>query len=272
MGSEMCIRDRPNGNNIIRDKSSGTIIESDQLRGILGSLSNDPDLRGRDFANKMNDIGVRVPQVLVVQPEEEQNVEGKHLSRVQSTTDKRGRAAVSFSTSETGSSRMGMLTRLNIDRPMGIVLDGQLHSAPNINSAIFSNGVIEGDFTQEEVNELIINLESGKLDVALNKSPISRDFIESTLGEELKNKGIWAIGCSLILVLVFMLIYYRFAGIVATIALLLNLILILAMVMAINQPLTLTGLAGLVLTVGMSVDANVLVFERIREELDEGRH
>ena len=269
-GDILPIKFVPNGNNIIRDKSSGTIIESDQLRGILGSLSNDPDLRGRDFANKMNDIGVRVPQVLVVQPEEEQNVEGKHLSRVQSTTDKRGRAAVSFSTSETGSSRMGMLTRLNIDRPMGIVLDGQLHSAPNINSAIFSNGVIEGDFTQEEVNELIINLESGKLDVALNKSPISRDFIESTLGEELKNKGIWAIGCSLILVLVFMLIYYRFAGIVATIALLLNLILILAMVMAINQPLTLTGLAGLVLTVGMSVDANVLVFERIREELDRG--
>ena len=260
----------PNGNNIIRDKSSGTIIESDQLRGILSSLSNDPDLQGRDFAKRMNDIGVRVPQILVVQPEEEQNVEGKHLSQVQSTTDKRGRAAVSFSTSADGSSKMGMLTRMNIDRPMGIVLDGQLHSAPNINSAIFSNGVIEGDFTQEEVNELIINLESGKLDVALNKSPISRDFIESTLGQELKNKGIWAIGCSLLLVLVFMLLYYRFAGIVATIALLLNLILILALVMAINQPLTLTGLAGLVLTVGMSVDANVLIFERIREELDRG--
>ena len=135
-GDILPIKFVPNGNNIIRDKSSGTIIESDQLRGILGSLSNDPDLRGRDFANKMNDIGVRVPQVLVVQPEEEQNVEGKHLSRVQSTTDKRGRAAVSFSTSETGSSRMGMLTRLNIDRPMGIVLDGQLHSAPNINSCL----------------------------------------------------------------------------------------------------------------------------------------
>ena len=260
----------PSRSNIIRDKSSGTIIESNQLQAIISSLSRDPDLQGRDFAFRMNEIGVRVPQILVIQPEEEQNVEGKHLSQVQSTTDKRGRAAVSFSTTADGSSRMGMLTRLNIEQPMGIVLDGQLHSAPNINSAIFSNGVIEGNFTQEEVNELIINLESGKLDVALNKSPISRDFIESTLGQELKNKGIWAIACSLGLVLVFMLVYYRFAGIVATIALLLNLVLILALVMAINQPLTLTGLAGLVLTVGMSVDANVLIFERIREELDRG--
>ena len=260
----------PRPNNIIRDKSTGTIIESGQLRAILDSLPNDQDLEGQAFAYRMDEFGIRVPQILVIQPEEDQNVEGKHLSQVQASTDERGRAAVNFKTSAEGSSRMGMLTRLNIDRPMGIVLDGQLHSAPNINSAIFSRGEISGDFSQEEIQELIINLESGKLDVALNKSPISRDFIESTLGQELKNKGIWAIGCSLVLVLIFMLFYYRFAGIVATVALLLNLLLILALVMAINQPLTLTGLAGLVLTVGMSVDANVLIFERIREELDRG--
>ena len=106
--------------------------------------------------------------------------------------------------------------------------------------------------------------------MALNKNPISRNFVESTLGNELRTKGIWAIGVSLALVLVFMCFYYRFAGVIATISLILNLALILALIMFIQQPLTLTGLAGLVLTVGMSVDANVLIFERIREELDRG--
>lgn len=256
----------PQGQNLVRSKS-GEIIEPSKY---LPLTSADPDDWGRELADKFKALDVRVPQILVVQPKENENVEGKHLATVQSTIDERGRAAVSFSTTAEGGSRMGLLTRLNKDRPMGIVLDGQIHSAPNINSTIISNGVIEGDFTQAEVDELIINLESGKLDVALNKSPISRDFIESNLGQELKNKGIWAIGCSLLLVLVFMLFYYRFAGVVACIALLLNLLLILALIMAINQPLTLTGLAGLVLTVGMSVDANVLIFERIREELDRG--
>jgi len=213
---------------------------------------------------------VRTPQILVIQPEEAQNVEGEHLANVSSAMDERGRGSVAFKTTAVGSSKMGNLTRKNIDRPMGVVLDGQLHSAPNIQSAIYANGRITGEFTPEEVAELIITLESGKLDVALNKSPISRDFIESNLGKQLLEQGFLAIGCSLVLVLIFMMFYYRFAGIVATAALLLNLVLILALVMAINQPFTLTGLAGLVLTVGMSVDANVLIFERIREELDRG--
>ncbi len=256
----------PGRENLLRKKSTGELINNLNTFAFSGEDSQ----RGRAFAIwcKQNDI--RTPQILVIQPDEDQNVEGKHLTNVSSTTDEKGRGSVAFKTSDEGSSKMGMLTRMNIDRPMGIVLDGQLHSAPNIQSAIYKNGRITGEFTPEEVSELIINLESGKLDVALNKAPISRDFIESNLGKELKEKGFWAIGCSLILVLVFMVIYYRFAGIVATVALLLNLVLILALVMAINQPLTLTGLAGLVLTVGMSVDANVLIFERIREELDRG--
>jgi len=104
----------------------------------------------------------------------------------------------------------------------------------------------------------------------MNKQPISTDFIESTLGNELKQKGFLAIGASMVLVLIFMVVYYRFAGFVAAFALLLNLVLILALVMAIGVKFTLTGLAGLVLTVGMSVDANVLIFERIREELSRG--
>ena len=165
---------------------------------------------------------------------------------------------------------MGRLTGRNKEKPMGIVLDGLLHSAPTIQSRISTRGTITGDFSRAEIDDLIGQLKSGKLDVALNKQPISTDFIESTLGNELKQKGFWAIGVSMILVLIFMVIYYRFAGFVAAFALLLNLVLILALVMAIGVKFTLTGLAGLVLTVGMSVDANVLIFERIREEMARG--
>ena len=257
----------PQRNDLVRDKASGSILDLSTMPAPIGS---DSDLLGAQFAKWCADQGVRTPQILVIQPDDDQNVEGEHLSNVSSTMDERGRGSVAFKTTEVGSSKMGMLTRMNIDRPMGVVLDGQLHSAPNIQSAIYKNGRITGEFTPEEVAELIITLESGKLDVALNKSPISRDFIESNLGKQLLEQGFFAIGCSLVLVLIFMMLYYRFAGIVATTALLLNLVLILALVMAINQPFTLTGLAGLVLTVGMSVDANVLIFERIREELDRG--
>jgi SecD/SecF fusion protein len=263
----------PQPSHLVRDKSTGRIIDYTEIRGSLGP---DPEKHGRDFAKWLKDRGIRAPQILLMKPDEDMNVEGKHLASVSSDTDEKGRACVSFKTSDEGSMRLGLFTKMNEPDSqgerhlMGIVLDDQLHSAPTIEEAIYKNGRISGNFTQEEVDDLVIKLKSGKLDVALNKAPISKDFINSTLGEELKQKGVWAIVSSLLLVLVFMLFYYRFAGIVANIGLLLNVVFILALVMAINQPLTLTGLAGLVLTVGMSVDANVLVFERIREEIDRG--
>ena len=213
---------------------------------------------------------IRDLQVLVAQPDERMDVQGKDLSRVAWQMDEKGGNSVAFKLTSDGSKRMGRLTGRNKKKPMGIVLDGLLHSAPTINDRISTNGTITGDFSRAEIDDLIGQLKSGKLDVALNKQPISTDFIESTLGNELKQKGFLAIGASMILVLIFMVIYYRFAGFVAAFALLLNLVLILALVMAIGVKFTLTGLAGLVLTVGMSVDANVLIFERIREEMARG--
>ena len=261
----------PDGVHLIRNKATGEIISLNTLQ-----YSNNAKHRGLDFAYWCRDLGITKPEILMMFPEENQDVQGKHLSSVTSTFDQEGKPAVAFRTTIEGMGRLGLLTKLNGPDPnsgkkeLGIVIDGHLHSAPTINGTIRDNGEISGSFTQREVAELKTNLNSGKLSVALNKNPISRNFVESTLGQELRDKGIWAIGASLILVLVFMIIYYGFAGIVATISLVLNLLLILALVMMIKQPLTLTGLAGLVLTVGMSVDANVLIFERIREELDRG--
>ncbi len=232
-------------------------------------------LNSRAFTEYLNARGIR-PQILVMEPREDENVEGKHLANVTAGTDQNGSPNVNFETKPDGASRMGMLTGLNEPdaednkKLLGIVLDGKLHSAPSINGRITNRGEISGNFSMREVNDLTNKLRSGKLDAALNKNPISKDFVESLLGKELQQQGVWAIGISLLLVLVFMIYYYRFAGIVAAMALVLNIILILAVVMAIKQPLTLTGLAGLVLTVGMAVDANVLIFERIREEMERG--
>ena len=263
----MPLKQLPSSNNLIRDKSTGRIVNFQEFSGVF---TNDPDQSAANLAAWCKRNKIRTLQILMLEPDEDKAVDGKDLSSVSNGTDERGRGCVYFKTTSAGTSLLGSFTAINKNRQMGIVVDDQLHSAPNINEAIYGNGQITGQFTTEEVEDLVIKLKSGKLEVALNKAPISKDFIESTLGQELKEKGIWAISVSLILVLVFMMFYYRFAGFVATAALVLNLVLILALIMAIKQPLTLTGLAGLVLTVGMSVDANVLIFERIREELDRG--
>lgn len=260
----------PSRGNLVRDSRTNRIIDMESID--LGAKAEDA---GMKFAlwcqkNKVN------PQILMMEPEgDDTNVEGRHIAQVRSDMDEYGRPCISFNMNTEGGQRMGLFTQLNKPdnsgkRLMGIVLDGQLHTAPSIEEPIFDRGRITGSFTQKEVNDIIINLRSGKLEVALNKNPISKQYIESNLGADLKRKGLGAIGLSFVLVLVFMAVYYRFAGIVACAALILNLLLIMAVVMAIRQPLTLTGLAGLVLTIGMSVDANVLIFERIREELDRG--
>ena len=254
----------PNGNELWRDRNTGQIVRFPNLRD------------GADFAEFCDSSGIR-PQVLMIESRPDEKVDGSDLAAVSRGTDpKTGRPIVQFETTAQGAGQLGMLTGMNEPdasdnkRLLGIVIDDKLSSAPSINGRISSRGIIEGDFTIKEIDDLVTKLQSGKMKAALNKNPISKNYVESLLGKELRSKGIWAITVSLMLVLVFMVFYYRFAGIVAACSLVLTIILILAVVMAIQQPLTLTGLAGLVLTVGMSVDANVLIFERIREEMDRG--
>ncbi|MCH2179321.1 MAG: protein translocase subunit SecD [Mariniblastus sp.] len=269
-GEVLAVKFVPQGTQFIRDSASGKLVEMQSI-----PVGNDETVAGMRFAQWWRENQPGSPQILIMVPPEDMNVEGKHLSGITTGIDERGRPSVNFDLTDDGSLRMGEFTLTHEPNTegryfMGIVLDGQLHSAPTIEEAIYGRGRITGSFSEREVNDLVINLRSGKLDVALNENPISKQFIESSLGQELKDKGIYAVGLSFVIVLVFMLFYYRFSGVVATFALLMNLLLILACIMAIQQPLTLTGLAGLVLTVGMSVDANVLIFERIREELDRG--
>lgn len=198
------------------------------------------------------------------------NVEGKDLASASADYDEVGQPAVVFTMTGAGAAKFGGLTSTNLNRRLGIVLDEHLQSAPTINATITSRGIIEGRFSQQEVAVLSGVLKAGKLPTALKKDPISENDVSAILGKDTVDKGKFAIMTSLIAVLVFMVIYYRFAGIVACLALATNLLLILSLMILFKAALTLPGLAGLVLTVGMSVDANVLIFERIREELARG--
>jgi len=205
------------------------------------------------------------------------NVEGGHLSSVRSSFDNTGNPAVNFSMTAGGSFLMSGLTGSFLPDSqtdhaylLGIVLDDELLSAPAIRGNISDRGEITGRFTQPEVDFLVSILKAGRLPAALNKTPISENRIDPLLGKQTIKSGSYAIVVSLVLVLLFMAVYYRFAGIVACAAVAANIVLILGVMFLVRAAFTLPGLAGLVLTVGMSVDANVLIYERIREELGRG--
>lgn len=215
------------------------------------------------------------PQALIL-TNDGLNVTGEFLESARSGFDEQGRPQVEFNFNAQGAFRFGRLTGSHTPNAsgqeyhLGIILDKRLLSAPSIESKITSNGRITGSMGKEEVDFIVGILNAGSLPASLNKDPISRETISPTLGAETVEKGRTAILYSLIAVMVFMLFYYRFAGFVACFALAANLLLILGLMVLFKAAFTLPGLAGLVLTIGMSVDANVLIFERIREERNRG--
>ena len=217
----------------------------------------------------------KVPQALIL-TNDGYDVTGKFLKRSSASFDEQGRPQVNFTFNQLGAFRFGQLTGNHTPNSsgqtyhLGIILDKKLLSAPSIQSKITSQGRITGSMGKEEVDFIVGILNAGSLPATLNKEPISREQISPTLGAETVRMGSTAILYSLIAVMVFMTIYYRFAGIVACMALAANLVLILGFMVLFKAAFTLPGLAGLVLTIGMSVDANVLIFERIREELNRG--
>ncbi|MBN1127164.1 MAG: protein translocase subunit SecD [Sedimentisphaerales bacterium] len=181
-----------------------------------------------------------------------------------------GWPAILFSLDPIAANLFYNVTKNNIGRPLCILLDNQAISAPNIESAISSSGTITGQFTETEVQDLVNKLNAGSFRASLSEVPISEKTIGSTLGEKNRNEGITAGLFGLVAVAVFMLIYYLRSGLIADVALLLNLLFILAIMSIWQATFTLPGIAGLILTIGMSVDANVLIFERIREEQERG--
>jgi len=154
---------------------------------------------------------------------------------------------------------------------LAIILDGYVVSAPSLSTTITTNGeIIMERAKPEDLRRLAQILRSGALPATLKPLPVSENTIGPTLGQDTINKGTWSIGVAFVTVLAFMLLYYRFAGFVASVALLANLLFTIAFMVFVNATFTLPGLAGLVLTLGMAVDANVLIYERLREERERG--
>ena len=177
---------------------------------------------------------------------------------------------VSMGFDSQGSRKFGELTSNHVGELLAILLDGKVQSAPRINEPILGgNAQISGDFTFEEAQYLANILKAGAFPVGVKIA--EERTVGPTLGQEAIDDGIRAAVIGMAVVLIFMLIYYRFSGIVAIIALAFNLLIILGALAGFGAALTLPGLAGLVLTIGIAVDANVLIFERIREELRTGK-
>jgi len=204
--------------------------------------------------------------------EEEAALTGEHLTSAVARPNQEspgGNWMVLFENDGEGAIEFAQVTRENLQRPMAIVVDGSVVSAPVIQSPIGASGQITGQFTDQEAQDLAIALTSGSLPVPIHEELTA--VVGASLGAASVKQGVTSAVIGVIAVMIFMILYYRIAGIVANIALVCNAIFVLALLAYFNATLTLPGIAGLILTVGMAVDANVLIFERIREELRNGK-
>jgi SecD/SecF fusion protein len=232
-------------------------------------VPNAPDPSDPDKVKRINRYWIltRIPQ-----PEEQ--VRGEDIGNVRPSMDF-GKQVVLFSVKSPGDERMSNLTSPNVKRLLCVVMDNKLTSYATINDPLRSSvqvtmGTGDAKEIQKRVTALIRVLRSGALPATLKRDPASELSMGPGLGEDTIRKGTWAVVGALIGVIAFMMIYYHFAGGVASVALFANLLLTVAFMVAVKAAFTLPGLAGLVLTLGMAVDANVLIYERIREERERG--
>jgi preprotein translocase subunit SecD len=196
-------------------------------------------------------------------------VSGRDLRSARPSLDQNGRPAVSFTLNSEGGRRFGQVTETNIGRYLAIVLDGRVQSAPRIDGRITTDGQIFGTFTQEEVQNLSLILRSGSLPARLDY--LEERVIGPSLGADSIRSGVIASVAGLLFIVLFMLAYYKLSGVNAAVALALNLIILLGLMAYVGAVMTLPGIAGFILTIGLGVDSNVLIFERIKEELEAQR-
>jgi len=206
------------------------------------------------------------PQVVLL----DSIITGSDLSGARSDFDEYGRPSIAFQLHSSGAQKFGRATSQNIGRPFAIVLDNTIVSAPNIQSAITGgSGQITGSFTPEEAEQLAIVLKSGQLPAKLQV--VERRVVDASLGADSIRAGVTASVVGVILVAIFMVAVYGLLGVFAVVAMVFNVILLVGVLSLFGATLTLPGIAGILLTMGMAVDYNVLIFERIREEKRAGR-
>jgi SecD/SecF fusion protein len=260
---DLPFRYAPMHEDLIRDASTGELIQ----------LTPAEEADRTRLAQVLSKRGIRNVEILLRLPDSpDLDVRGDDLAYASPSLEMGG-WQINFRMKGEGIGKMSALTGQNLPKPdrfLAIIFDNELISAPVIQGHISEQGQITGRFTEQETRFMSEILKSGSMPVVMRQDPIAENLIGSILGWDTIVKGSWSVVIALLVVLVLVILYYRFAGLVAALALALNLLLTVAIMVIIRAPFTLPGLAGLVLTVGMSIDANVLIFERIREELSRG--
>jgi SecD/SecF fusion protein len=258
----------------LADKSPAKLVYDEGKEPIAKWVTLDP----KQFSSKagMHTRTNEAGETEVLMRVDRYNITGSGL-RAYSGHDQVGRPAVDFAFEGEKAVAFGQFTEENapdastgFKQQLGIVLDDRLFSAPGLEEAITGRGQIHGTFTVEEVQFLVDILNAGSLPANLDKRPVSETSISPQLGDDTIRNGAITMLVSTLMILVFMGIYYRFSGLVADFAVVTNLVLVVALMITLGAAFTLAGLAGLVLSVGMAVDANVLIYERMREELARG--
>jgi protein-export membrane protein SecD len=245
------------------------MIEKAKKEGIIpreyafypGDLYDDPESR----YYKM--MGGPCKPIFLLQ--DETLLTGGHLKSARVAYDQFNQPIVSFEMDSEGGKKFGKITGAHIGERLAIVLDGVVKSAPNINSRITNKGMIEGSFSYDEAADLALVLRTGALPAPVRI--VYEQVIGPSLGRDSIRNGIWAAIIGLVLVMLFMFSYYNLSGLLANLALVFNMIIVFAVLIIIRATLTLPGIAGFILSTAMAVDANVLIYERIREELDVGK-
>lgn len=263
-----------NSQELAEDIGSTAVLEFKFLRDENGQVDSvlektklgNPGSNHKIYLGTVEDTG-KTPVYMV---ERDTQMRGDSLSDARINYDEFGKPMVSIAFKDKGAKEFARITQNNIGRRLAIILDDRVMSAPVIQDAI-PNGqaVITGNFSEDEAKKLAMILKSGALPVPLKR--VSEISVGPSLGRESINKGVYAAMAGAILVLLYMLFMYKMSGIIANISLFVNILLLLAGMALLRATLTLPGIAGIILTIGMAVDANVIIFERIKEELRVGK-
>src|SRR2546426_574696 len=237
-------------------------------QALAGQLPETSELLYRRDIDKQTKAERKVPYVV----QKRSLLSGAELTRaeVQADPNSPGNWQVAIEFTPTGTRIFGEITEQNVGKHLAIILDGNVYSAPRINERIpGGRAVITGQFTVDEARDLAIVLRAGALPAPV--VILEERTVGPSLGADSVRRGITAIVASAVVVVLFMMFYYRVAGLIADVALTLNLLILMAAMAAFGATLTLPGIAGIALTIGMAVDTNILIFERIREELRVGK-
>ena len=239
------------------------------LRWSVKNVTYMANVDGKAVEKKSNLVGIHAMKVST--DNGRANMEGDVVASARESYDQKGHPCVSMTMTTEGARDWATLTRKNIHRPIAIVLDDKVYSAPNVqNEIVGGNSEITGNFTPEDTRDLVNVLKSGRMSAPAHI--VSEEIVGPSLGAESINQGLWSCIIAFVILMIYMVIMYGLVpGMVANCALLLNLFFTIGILNSFQAALTMSGIAGMVLSLGMAVDANVLIYERTKEELRAGK-